>query len=191
MPDAEDRLRKLTEGLDVDLAEAIRSAFAEATGKPRPLRYPVDTEDRLANIEDDSRDPLEGVVDTSAPERSLGERPRRARRRRPAEAESYPGMAFLRRLRDSTRRNEQLQREGMQSYYEPEGFNRVELDRAEEGGYSPAMSFAPPTLEQMSSRPQPRPYTEGPMSSTANFYEATRNSPDPMVRGLGMRYRPR
>lgn len=182
MSDAEERLRALTDNLDVDLADAIRSAFAEATKKPQPLRYPVDTEDRLANIEDRNRDPLEGVLDTSAPERSLGERPRRARRRRPAGAESDPGMAFLRRLRESTRRNEQLQREGMQSYYEPEDFNRVELERAEEGGYSPAMSFAPPSLESMSSRPRPPTYTEGPMSSPANVYAGARNAPNPSPR---------
>lgn len=194
MPDANNPLDNLTKDLAPNLAEQIRSAFdaavASAKGK---LRYPVDTEDRLANIEDADRDPLEGVVDTSAPERSLGERPRRARgrRRRPAGVESDPGMAFLRRLRESTRRNEQLQREGMQSYYEPEDFNRVELERAEEGGYSPAMSFAPPSLESMSSRPRPPAYTEGPMSSTEGFYEATRRNPNPMVRGLGMRYRPR
>lgn len=194
MPDANDPLENLTRDLPADLAGQIRDAFesavARATGKPR---YQPDTEDRLANIEDRNRDPLEGVLDTSAPERSLGERPRRARgsRRRPAGAESNPTMAFLRRLRETTQRNEQLQREGMHSYYEPESFNRAELDAAEEGGYSPAMSFAPPSLESMSSRPRPPAYTEGPMSSTEGFYEATRRNPNPMVRGLGMRYRPR
>lgn len=186
MSDAEEKLRNLTEGLGPELADAIRSVFAEATGSRRELRYPVDTEDRLANIESRSRDPLEGVLDTSAPEASLGERPRRARRGRrraqPVDSEFSPGMAFLRRLRESTRRNEQLQREGMQSYYEPEDFNRVELERAEEGGYSPAMSFAPPSLESMSSRPRPPTYTEGPMSSPANVYAGARNSPNPSPR---------
>ena len=154
---------------------------------------------RLANIEDPMRDPLEDVLDTSAPEASLGERapqqPRaarmRPRRRAGRTAAASPEMEFLRRLRGETRYNERLQREGMQSYYEPESFNSTELEQAEAGGSSPAMSFAPPTLEQMSSRPRPRPYTEGPMSSTEGFYGATRNSPDPRVRGAGMRFRPR
>ena len=196
MPDANDPLENLTRDLPADLAGQIRDAFESAvagsTGKPR---YQPDTEDRLANIEDRNRDPLEGVLDTSAPERSLGERPRRARgrRRRPAprDPEFSPGLEFLRRLRDKTRYNEQLQREGMQSFEDPETFNRYELERAEEGGYSPAMSFAPPSLESMSSRPRPPAYAEGPMSSTEGFYEATRRNPNPMVRGLGMRYRPR
>lgn len=196
MPDANDPLDNLTRDLAPELADRIRSAFdaalASAKGK---LRYPVDTEDRLANIENADRDPLEGVVDTSAPERSLGERPRRARgrRRRPAprDPEFSPGLEFLRALRDKTRYNEQLQREGMQSFEEPGSFLRAERERAESGGYSPAMSFAPPSLESMSSRPRPPAYTEGPMSSTEGFYEATRRNPNPMVRGLGMRYRPR
>lgn len=155
---------------------------------------------RLANIEDPMRDPLEDVLDTSAPEASLGERDpqqspavrmRPRRRRSGRDTSSDPGREFLRQLREKTMTNRQLQREGMQSYEEPGSFARNERLLAEEGGYSPAMSFAPPTLEQMSSRPQPRPYTEGPMSSTEGFYGATRNSSDPRVRGAGMRFRPR
>lgn len=175
------------------LAAGRRRVAEEAAPAAEP-------DDPLANIDSPDRDPLEGVLDTSKPEASLGERGpqqppaarmRPTRRRAGRGAAASPEMDFLRKLRERTRYNEQLQREGMQSYYEPESFNSVELEQAEAGGSSPAMSFAPPTLEQMSSRPRPRPYTEGPMSSTEGFYGATRNSSDPRVRGAGMRFRPR
>lgn len=192
MPDAEDRLRAVTTGLDKELKDEIMAAFEEAMGRNRPLRYPVNTDDPLANIDDPGRDPLEGVMDTSAPEASLGERPRasrpRRRARRPAtgdslDAETRRNLAFIRQLQAKIRYNAALDDAGLQSFYEP--------DYSRDIPGPETMSRMPPTLEQMSSRPRPRPYTEGPMSSTANFYEATRNSPDPMVRGLGMRYRPR
>ena len=191
-------LRQFVDGLDPSLTRAANEGLAEGLSRVEAMGRP-EPDDPLADIDSPDRDPLEGVLDTSKPEASLGERApqrppaarMRQRRRRPVDPEFSPGLEFLRGVRDKTRGNEKLQREGMQSYDEPMDFNRRELERAEEGGYSPAMSFAPPTLEQMSSRPRPRPYTEGPMSSTEGFYGATRNSPDPRVRGAGMRFRPR
>jgi hypothetical protein len=177
----------LRQNLSPDLYQAVIAGLESGMARARASTAP-DFEKVLPNIDSPDADPLEGVMDTSAPEASLGERParreRRGRRRLSsaeiADADYRQKSTFLAGLR----RNMALEDAGLQSF-------RNRPDSSEMPPAGPNMTRGVPPLEQMSSRPQPRPYTEGPMSSTEDYYAATRRSADPMVRGAGMRFRPR
>jgi hypothetical protein len=186
-PAVRQAMETLRRNLEPDLYEAAAQGVREGMAKARAMKAP-DYDPVLPDIDSPSRDPLEGVLDTSKPEASLGERPaRRARRGRRrlssaelADEDYRRASAFF----AGMRRNMALEDAGLQSYRNPIVSSEMDPPR-------PNMTRGIPSLEQMSSRPQPRPYTEGPMSSTEGYYDSTRNSPDPRVRGAGMRFRPR